>query len=308
MEPKHLVQLATILDSGSISAAAARLNVTQPTLTRNIQTLEMQAGGPLFTRSRHGVRQTPLGADLARHGRAITKAVWSAGQVAIRHGLGLKQELRIGVGPLLANNLMNEMAQDLMAEHGGLSLLIRVDTPYRLIEQIHDEELDLVFSPKVQSQTQDLVCESVLEDRLVVVSSRNHPLAIKSFQTDSGTTLALLELNDQAWINMGTYARFEESPVERLQAMGVTGIRTPIALSGDAAICLKMLREGKHLSLMPEKLTRRAAQDHNLVVLPVEADFGRRDIFLWYRSDDLDRRWVQIVSAAFVRRMAMHED
>jgi hypothetical protein len=44
------------------------------------------------------------------------------------------------------------------------------------------------------------------------------------------------------------------------------------------------------------------------VVLPVEADFGRRDIFLWYRSEDLDRRWVQIVSAAFVRRMAMHED
>ena len=71
MESKHLVQLATILDSGSISAAASRLNVTQPTLTRNIQTLEMQAGGPLFTRSRHGVRQTPLGADLARHGRAI---------------------------------------------------------------------------------------------------------------------------------------------------------------------------------------------------------------------------------------------
>lgn len=304
MEPKHLVQLATILDSGSISAAATRLNVTQPTLTRNIQTLEMQAGGPLFTRSRHGVKQTPLGADLARHGRAIAKAVWSARQVAIRHGLGLKQELRIGVGPLLANNLMNQMAQDLMAEHDDLSLLIRVDTPYRLIEQIHDEELDLVFSPKVQSQTQDLVCELVLEDRLVVVAARQHSLAKKAFDGTGRHVLALSELNDEAWINMGTYARFEESPVERLQAMGVTGIHTPIALSGDAAITLNILREGKHLSLMPEKLTGRVAADYDLKVLPVEADFGQRDIFLWHRAEDLDRRWVQIVSDAFARRMA----
>lgn len=305
MESKHLVQLATILDSGSISAAAARLNVTQPTLTRNIQTLEMQAGGPLFTRSRHGVRQTPLGADLARHGRAIAKAVWSAQQVAVRHGLGLKQELRIGVGPLLANNLMNEMAQDLMAEHDDLSLLIRVDTPYRMIEQIHDEELDLVFSPKVQSQTRDLVCDLVLEDRLVVVASSQHPLAIRAQQNGS---LALSDINDQAWINMGTYARFEESPVERLQAMGVSGIRTPVALSGDAAITLKMLREGRHLSLMPEKLTLRVERDYNLMVLPVDADFGRRDIFLWYRAEDLDRRWIQIVSQAFARRMTDNDE
>ncbi|MEX2320197.1 MAG: LysR family transcriptional regulator [Saccharospirillum sp.] len=304
MESKHLVQLATILDSGSISAAANRLNVTQPTLTRNIQTLEMQAGGPLFTRSRHGVKQTPLGADLARYGRAIAKAVWSARQVAIRHGLGLKQELRIGVGPLLANNLMNQMAQDLMAEHDDLSLLIRVDTPYRLIEQIHDEELDLVFSPKVQSPTQDLVCELVLEDRLVVVAARQHTLAKKAFDGTGHHALALSELNDWAWINMGTYARFEESPVERLQAMGVTGIHTPIALSGDAAITLNILREGNHLSLMPEKLTSRVTAEYNLVVLPVEADFGRRDVFLWHRAQDLDQGWVQIVKAAFARRMA----
>ena len=222
----------------------------------------------------------------------------------MRHGLGLKQELRIGVGPLLANNLMNEMAQDLMAEHDDLSLLIRVDTPYRMIEQIHDEELDLVFSPKVQSQTRDLVCDLVLEDRLVVVASSQHPLAIRAQQNGS---LSLSDINDQAWINMGTYARFEESPVERLQAMGVSGIRTPVALSGDAAITLKMLREGRHLSLMPEKLTLRVERDYNLMVLPVDADFGRRDIFLWYRAEDLDRRWIQIVSQAFARRMTDNE-
>lgn len=291
MEPKHLVQLAAILDSGSINAAAIRLNVTQPTLTRNIQTLEMQAGGALFSRSRHGVKQTPLGAALAREGRMIAKAAWSAEQTAIRHGLGLKQELRIGVGPLFANNVMSEIAQGLVACHPELSLLIRVDTPYRLFEQMHDEELDIVVAPRVQSPTKDLVGELLLEDRLVVVGASSHPLA-------QGQSLEVTDLDHQDWINMGTYARFEESPIERLQAAGVRHLNTPIALSGDAIICLNILREGRHLSLMPERLTRRVADDFELIILNVDADFGARNLFLWYRPEHRQQNWVDEIRSA----------
>ena len=296
MEPKHLVQLAAILDSGSINAAATRLNVTQPTLTRNIQTLEMQAGGALFSRSRHGVKQTALGAALAREGRLIAKAVWSAEQAAIRHGLGLKQELRIGVGPLFANNVMNRVAQDLVSRHPDLSLLIRVDTPYRLIEQIHDEQLDLVVAPRVQSPNQDLACERLFEDRLVVVAARSHPLADRP-------ELSVADLEHRDWINMGTYARFEESPVERLQAAGIAHLNTPVALSGDAVICLNLLREGRHLSLMPERLTRRVLDEYGLQVLPVRAEFGQRDVFLWYRAEDKGEPWVEVIREAVLRSL-----
>lgn len=296
MESKHLIQLATILDSGSISAAAIRLNLTQPTLTRNIQTLEMQAGGALFTRSRHGVKQTPLGTALAREGRMIAKAVWSAEQTAIRHGLGLKQELRIGVGPLFANNVMSDISQDLVARHPELSLLIRVDTPYRLFEQMHDEELDIVVSPRVQSPTKDLVGEPLLKDRLVVVAARSHPLA-------QGRPLGVTDLDHQDWINMGTYARFEESPIERLQAAGVCYLNTPIALSGDAIICLNILSRGAHLSLMPERLTRNVVDDFGLAILNVDADFGARDLFLWYRPEHRDQQWVGVIRSAVLRQL-----
>lgn len=301
MEPKHLVQLAAIIDSGSINAAAIRLNVTQPTLTRNIQTLEMQAGGALFSRSRHGVKQTELGAALARDGRRIAKAVWSAEQTAIRHGLGLRQELRIGVGPLFANNVMGEVAQDLMAGHPELSLLIRVDTPYRLFEQMHDEELDIVISPRVQSPTKDLVGERLLADRLVVVASRSHPLAERG-------TLKIADLEHQSWINMGTYARFSESPVERIQAAGIKHMNVPIALSGDAVVCLNIMREGNHLSLMPERLTRRVADKFDLTILDVDADFGARDMFLWYRPEHREQNWVVVIRGAVLARLESESD
>lgn len=40
MDPRHLQQLATILDKGSITAASKHLCLTQPTLTRNMRVLE----------------------------------------------------------------------------------------------------------------------------------------------------------------------------------------------------------------------------------------------------------------------------
>lgn len=61
MDPRHLTQLAVILDKGTLTGAAHSLLLTQSTLTRNMATLEMQAGEPLFQRSRFGVRSTPWG-------------------------------------------------------------------------------------------------------------------------------------------------------------------------------------------------------------------------------------------------------
>lgn len=288
MEPKHLVQLAAIIDSGTINAAAARLNITQPTLTRNIQTLEMQAGGSLFTRSRHGVSQTELGATLAREGRAIAKSIWSAQQASIRHGLGMKQEVRIGVGPLLANSLMHNVTARLLEQHPDLSLLVRVDTPYRLIEQLHNDELDVVISPKVLSATQDLTCDLLFEDKLCVFTAASHPLAHRK-------QLTVADLNGYDWVNMGTYARFDASPVERLQRAGVTDFNTPLALAGDAMICLNILPTGRYLCLMPNRLTQHSARQYGLVRLDVEADFGERDIFLWYPSTERGQEMIEAI-------------
>jgi DNA-binding transcriptional LysR family regulator len=85
MDPRHLLQLATILEKGSITQASRHLHLTQPTLTHNMQTLEMQAGGQLFERSRLGVRSTPLGELLAREGRDIARRINDAREASARH-------------------------------------------------------------------------------------------------------------------------------------------------------------------------------------------------------------------------------
>ena len=52
MDPKLLTQLAIIVELGSVTKAARKLNVTQPTLSRSIKIMEDRVGGPLLRRER----------------------------------------------------------------------------------------------------------------------------------------------------------------------------------------------------------------------------------------------------------------
>jgi DNA-binding transcriptional LysR family regulator len=119
------------------------------------------------------------------------------------------------------------------------------------------------------------------------------------------TGLTLNDVNDQSWINVGTYARFGESPAERLQRAGVTRFSTPVALAGDAIVCLQLLKHGQHLSLLPRRLMQLVQDDYGLVELPLTVDFGRRDLYFWYRTDTSHSLLIDQMREAVVQELSV---
>jgi DNA-binding transcriptional LysR family regulator len=71
MELAQLEALVTIVDAGTFSAAADRLALTQPALTRKIQALEAECGARLLVRSRPRVEPTPTGRAVLASARRI---------------------------------------------------------------------------------------------------------------------------------------------------------------------------------------------------------------------------------------------
>lgn len=61
--------------TGSLSAAARSLRLTQPTIGRHIDALEAELAAPLFTRSQHGLRPTLLALSLVPHAETMASAV-----------------------------------------------------------------------------------------------------------------------------------------------------------------------------------------------------------------------------------------
>ncbi len=70
----RLEVFAALAESGSFSAAARQLGISQPAVSQNIAELEKYAGGKLFARLRGGVSLTRKGRDFLRHVQAVLDA------------------------------------------------------------------------------------------------------------------------------------------------------------------------------------------------------------------------------------------
>lgn len=282
MDPRHLVQLATILEKGSITQASRHLHLTQPTLTHNMQTLEMQAGGTLFERSRFGVRSTPLGEMLAREGRAIARRLQDAAEVSARHRSGLRKQLRLGSGPIVGAALLPGLTQVLLQRFPDIALSIQSDRPHLLVEQLIDGRHDLVIAPSWLDKPPPGIERFLLvPDDLGVFCGRSHPLAVQG-RIEPGAA------DGMSWISLGTASPFDQAVREMMTAAGVGSTRTEITVLGEAFMLLRILGEGAHLSVLPHFPMRLLQAHFPLVELKLAVPPQPRPIYLWCRSTLLE--------------------
>src|SRR5580704_5605850 len=104
---RQLEYFVEVVDQGSFTTAAARLHVTQPGLSHQIQALERDLGGPLLERLPRTVRLTPAGrvalpharASLAHADRACSAARRASGVDAGELHVGTLYSISVGVLP-----------------------------------------------------------------------------------------------------------------------------------------------------------------------------------------------------------------
>jgi len=278
MDPRHLIQLAAILDKGSITAAARHLGLTQPTLTRNMSTLEMQAHGPLFSRSRFGVRSTQMGEDLSRQGRAIAQQVQMSQQVVSRHTIGLHAHLRIATGPLIGMALIHQLVEGVMQDRPDLSLSIASGRPTAILDQLADGAHDIAIAPAVFTQVPlGLKRDLLIPDEISIFCGPSHPLA--QITKPTAEQLDLCE-----WLNFGISSPFQNTELEMLSRSGIQRMRTPFTTTGDAVMLLQILMKGRHLAVLPRRPMTMMHGEYPVVEICPPAGPSKRDLFIWYRA------------------------
>ena len=278
MDPRHLVQLAAILEKGSMSRASQYLHLTQPTLTHNMQILEMQAGAQLFERSRMGVRSTALGELLAREGRAISRGLKEAQELSARHRLGLANGMRIGTGALIGAVLLPRVIEVLNRELPGLALTLHSDRPHLLVDQLIDGDYDLVIGPSwLERPPPGITRVLLIPDTLGVFCGARHPLAARP-------QLAFGDTNGQHWVSLGVDSPFTREAGDMLAEAGVQDVRTEITVAGEFMMLLRILEQGRHLSVLPRFPAGVLSRWFPLVELQLGVKPKTRQLYLWFRE------------------------
>jgi len=297
MEPRHLRQLAEIIDLGSLSLAAKSLNVSQPTLSRNIKSLEASIGAPVLQRGRYGVTPTHIGAALAREGRSIREALRQADLDLGHWKSGLDGRLRIGVGTMLAHSLMPKFLAQIGRTRWKVALRIDVEGPDRLIDRVRSGGLDAAivqiepyFSKEGLSQI------TLFEDKRAYYAGVRHPLAQKK-------SIGRKDIAKALHVTIGAFARRRPAATKGLPEDIGEGPR--IELSGDVVIALHLLATGNYIAALPQFIMEHLCDDRKFVRLAYRGAMPSRTLSVWYREDmgghplikDFCRRLVKYVTA-----------
>ncbi len=111
-----------VIEEGSLSGAARRLGLSQPTVRARVAALERALGGALFVRSVNGMVPTRAAAALAEHVRAMRRASEAMARAASAAGEGIGGVVRLSVSEFVGIEVIPPMLATLRARHPALDI------------------------------------------------------------------------------------------------------------------------------------------------------------------------------------------
>jgi DNA-binding transcriptional LysR family regulator len=164
-----------VAEEGHVGRAAARLQMTQPPLSRQVQRLERSIGIVLFQRTPTGVTLTPAGRVFLDEARRVLHLAAAAPLLARRVAAGTAGSIRIGFTAVSALTVLGHWIA-VAAEH-----LPEVDLV--LHEMVTHAQLDALLAGEIEvglvrqvPRSEVLTSRLVHTDSLVLAAPRGHPL------------------------------------------------------------------------------------------------------------------------------------
>lgn len=146
MELHHLRAFAAIVDAGGFARAAARLNLSQPALSRQIRALEARLDVALFDRLGRRVQLTSEGEDLLQRARRLLTDAESLGERARTLKRGQTGVLRIGATPQAMETLLAGLLPRYRRRHPGVEVHLVEDGGVRLATRLERGDVNLAFT------------------------------------------------------------------------------------------------------------------------------------------------------------------
>lgn len=142
MDFERLKVFLAIIDSGSMTAAAESLRLTQPALSRALKTLEDDLGVDLFERVGRGLVLSQAGRAMESDARHLMEGVDALGRKVRRVGKQKFFDLRLGGVDSVVGKAFPGLVTQLRAKYPGMNIKIYSDRSANLLRRVEKDELD----------------------------------------------------------------------------------------------------------------------------------------------------------------------
>lgn len=275
MNIRQLKYFIAVAEELNIGRAAARLNVSQPPVTRQIQQIEEQLKAQLFIRNPRGVELTRAGEIFLHEARNIVGLLDQVGTRVLRASKGDLGRLDVGIFGSAIVGLIPGIIHDFKQRYPNVHVMLHAMDKISQLEALRNRSLDIGFNRLVEDQAGIRIEEIAREEILAVVASeRAWPERI---------TLEELALEPLILFPASRTAGFVDTVIDLFRNNDFKPNVGQIV--GDAFTGMALVASGFGNCLVPESMTsvtmpgvtfRRLAVDHPVTV----------DLSCIYREDD----------------------
>ncbi|MDQ4501199.1 nitrogen assimilation transcriptional regulator NAC [Sinomonas sp. ASV322] len=200
MDTRKLEYFVKIVDSGSITKAAAALHVAQPALSQQVSALEKELKQRLLIRSKQGVEPTAAGNSLYRHAQTILRLVEEARQDVATSGAAPSGRVSIAIAPYsMASSLAPKIVREVKRRYPDILLHLTEIFGGVLSEAIKNGKLDMALIYEPGEIRGVRFTTMIVEDLYLVanpaVELETDPSGAVTLETVSGFELFLPESN-----------------------------------------------------------------------------------------------------------------
>lgn len=264
LELRVLRHFVTLCELRSFARAAPALKLSQPALSRSIQSLERQIGSQLVVRAPSGVTPTDVGRVLAQRAREILQL-----SEDLDRDLMLKSTLRsghvaVGAGPYPAETVFVAALSRFVSEHPLVQVRLQVRAWDELLPRLRAREIDFFVAETSTMQREvDLEIQPLNEHPVYFVARAGHPLAAADHRT----------LKDILAYPVAVMSRIPPrilQPMLATRRSGTAARPVPAIETTTLSAIKRMLRESDVVSAVPLPCIRDELQSGTLVALTTE--------------------------------------
>lgn len=306
MNLKQAQYVKTIAECGSITAAAKRLFVSQPSLSQMLRQLEQETGLPIFDRSTSPMRLTYAGEKYLHAAERIlaANAELDSQLREIRHEHAGR--LRLGISVTRAMQVMPLVMPIFQQQYPNVSLQLTESGSANLEELLRGGSIDLAFAA-LESTSPSLAYELLEKETIGVLAGRDAAITRRN---PNGTALPLEAFRRECFVSL---TKGHSSRITQDKLFRKYGLTPSILLETDALeVGRRVALEAGACMLLPSIYIDGYCYQRKGCFYPLADYENHRHFYACYRKDEFvpqyARDFIQITASALARHEAQRMD
>ncbi len=225
MEIRHFHYIRTIYETGSISRAAEKLYISQPSLSQLLKSVEKKVGAPLFDRGSQPLRPTTIGQKYLETAQRIMELDTEFHRY-VEDELGCAQgNLVVGSSPFRSTYFLASFLPEFQEKYPGIRLQLAEHTSKRLEEAVLSGDADLIIATQPVDANAFSFAELYSEEMVLVLPAGHELSKQYHLPQDCRGTLPLLPINllkDTPFIQMHSEQKLHQQLLSLCEEAGFT--------------------------------------------------------------------------------------